>query len=195
MALEIPNGFAQIAYRFALSGDPDVMVSTVGVDLAANTGSDQTNVDTLADQFMATFPVTAIFAGWTFLGVSARVGVGGTSHVAVEAPRVHAGTATGATPPQNCSVLVKKFSAAAGRRGRGRMYLPPFNLAESSVSAAGILDATSLANQQLGLDLWLGSDWQFYILHDSLPSSLAPTPITQFTVDRMIATQRRRLRR
>jgi hypothetical protein len=97
--------------------------------------------------------------------------------------------------PQNCATLIRKTTALAGRRGRGRFYLPPITMDEFATSKAGVIASSSLAAMQLAANAWFDHGEPFVILHDSLPSSLAPTPITSFVVDGRIATQRRRLRR
>jgi hypothetical protein len=195
MPLVIPNGFAQVAYRWSLVGDPEVMVSTMGFNFAEISGGDQANLDAITDQFTAIYPANGMFSGYTFLGCRAYVGVGGPSPVVMESPRAIVGTAGGSAPPQNCAILVKKRSAIPGRRGQGRMYIPPFLLSEGAVGNNGVLDTAFLAQVQAGINAWLGSNWATYILHGDEPTTMDPTPITALVVDRSIATQRRRLRR
>jgi hypothetical protein len=121
------------------------------------------------------------------------VGTGGTSRVVYESPQNVIGTGADVSIPNNCAFLVHKLTERAGRRGRGRMYLPPYVVAESDVNSNGILSPAALVNlQTLVGNAFPGDD--FVLLHDSLPSSIPPDIITALNVDRQIATQRRRMR-
>lgn len=190
-----PPGFALVAYKWSLSGDNQDMVSTVGVDLNANNQSLQAQADALADKFTAGFGAAEFMTGWTYKGVTLRVGQPGGGTAVAEAPRNVAGTFNAETPPQNCSLLIKKLTAVAGRRNRGRMYLPPFCITESAVTKNGQILAQNVTDIQTNLNQWLGSDFAWVLLHGDLPAPLAPTPISAFVLDNVIATQRRRLRR
>jgi hypothetical protein len=196
MALIIPAGFGQIAYRFSLTNDPDEMIVTVGVNVLFGAPGPQETVDLKADQFMAGFTAAGLYVGWTFLGCVLRTDNSGGGSAIFEAPRNMTGTAVGETPPQNCCVLVRKNTAGAGRRNRGRMYLPPFGLAEGDVSKSGMISSALVPTLQSQVtNGFMGDD--MVILHDSVATNTPPgdpTPITGFVVDNRIATQRRRLR-
>lgn len=190
MALEIPSGFGQLAYRFGLASDPEVMITTIGVDVGADP---QGQVDDKADAFAAAVPAASLAGGYSFLGCVLRVGTGTTETVIVEAPRNVVGTAAAVSLPNNCAYLVRKTTGRAGRRGRGRMYLPPYIVAEADIDSNGMLSGPTLtALQAIVDDAFAGSD--FVLLHDSEPASIAPDPILTLVVDRQIATQRRRMR-
>jgi hypothetical protein len=197
MALNIPPGFAQVAYRWALSGDPDEFISTVGMDISGIPGGPQAAAEDAADQFLAGFGAGEFNVGYTYRGVFLKVGEVGGPPSTYEAARAVAGTFPGNPLPQNCCVLVKKRSGTVGRRGQGRMYLPPFMVQENAVSPAGVIDAANMPGIQLNVDQWLSELRDWVILHDTPPGGVArpPTPITNFIVDGVIATQRRRLRR
>jgi len=190
MVLSIPNGFAQVAFLYSLTGDAEEMVTTVGCDFATMSGSDQANANSIRDSWASA--MGGGNTGWTYLGVRCRVGTSGGT-ITVESPAALVGAGTGATLPQNCAFLVKKSTALAGRSGRGRMYLPPAFLAEGNVSSNGLIDTTQLGQIQTNLNLALSSSIPWVLLH-TVESGLAPTPITGFTLDRQLATQRRRLR-
>jgi len=195
MPLVIPNGFAQVAFRWSLLNDPEVMITTMGYDFAAMSGGDQANLDAITDQFTAVYPAAGMIAGWTFLGCRAYVGVPGGAAVVLDSPRAVIGTASGNTPPQNCALLVKKRTGIGGRRGQGRMYIPPFAIDENAVGPNGVLLPGFLAQVQGGVNAVWGSNFATYLLHSDSPSPMDPTPINSLIVDRSIATQRRRLRR
>jgi hypothetical protein len=190
----IPAGFGQAAYRFSLTGDPEVMITTIGCDVDAMGGDPQAAAEFLRDKFTAEFSAAEIIGGWTFLGVSLKAGSVGGLGATFEAPANLVGTNSVQSPAQNTTTLVKKITALGGRSGRGRMFLPPFNLDETSVAKNGMIDPTSVATMQTGIN---AAFWHVNasLLHDSAaPGAPGPTPITSLLVDPQVATQRRRLR-
>lgn len=98
------------------------------------------------------------------------------------------------TQPPSVAVLIRKSTAAPGRSGRGRMYLP-WAATDASVDELGILDGAAQAVMQTKFDSWR-SNSQFADLFLTLLHAGAGTPaaITALTVDGRVATQRRRLR-
>lgn len=110
-------------------------------------------------------------------------------------------TNAGQALPQNCAGLVRKRTDAAGRRGRGRFYLPGLN--EAAVDYVGRIEETYLATLQTNASALLAGlqgitgVTDVVILHRSEGAGVepAPTPVQSFTVEPVIATQRRRLRK
>jgi hypothetical protein len=169
------------------------MVITIGVDVAFGASGPQDKCDQKADDFVNGWTAGGMTQGYQFLGCVLRVGAEGGGTVIYEAPRVLAGAGAPNALPNNCALLIKKNTEQAGRRGRGRMYMPAFVLGEASIDQSGIIDAGARNSiQTLINNTFLGDD--FVLLHDSEPSPMAPTVITGFTLDRQIATQRRRMR-
>jgi hypothetical protein len=171
-----------------------IITFAYGTDLA--TGSAQDHAHTISDAWLAEFPVAGMASSYTFLGCRVQEGDG------IGAPTPGAwdvslsGTFGGSVLPQNNAFLFHKRSTATGRSGQGRNYLPPAYLAmEGDVSAVGvitasivtdgtgrlrdILDALAVANLPMGI-LDKNS-----ILHQ----------MVDWTMDPVIATRRRRLRR
>jgi len=118
-----------------------------------------------------------------------------------------AGVATGGRAvvtisPPNVTYLVKKSTAFAGRRYRGRLYLPFVNSA--GVTQTGQLSgaeltilsarATAISANLLGAGTGAGG---LYLLHSESPLSELPLPtaIVNLTAETTVATQRRRLER
>lgn len=195
MALVIPPGFGLMTWRFSLTGDPEFMATTCGVDLGEWVGDFQTAVGEMRGDFTAAFPAGEIADGWTFQGGRLYVGQDGGPPAIFEAPTPLVGTAVTQNLPNNCAILVKKLTASAGRANRGRMFLPAFNAFENLIDAKGMLDGGFRASVQTKVDAWLETPAREYrILHDSLSPVITPTPINNFVVDQRIATQRRRLR-
>jgi hypothetical protein len=91
------------------------------------------------------------------------------------------------------SALVQKRTAVGGRTGRGRLFLP--GLTESLISDGSHLQAGYRTDLQTAFDNFftdmgaLARD--LYLLHGG-PS--APNALTGFSVELLLATQRRRLR-
>lgn len=190
MTVNIPVGFMQVAYRFTLTSDPEIMITTVGVD---HGGDPATTLDAMAAAFASTLSAGDVLSGWSWIGLRGLVGQGTGPPSLVENTTTLNGTGSTAGLPNNCAWLIRKNTALGGRSGKGRSYLPPFVGVEGDVDMRGVLTSA----QQLGLQ-GLVDDWfagfDTVLLHDSLSPVSTPTPITQFVVDRQIATQRRRMR-
>lgn len=194
MALVIPPGFALVAYRFLLDGDPEEMVTTLGMEMDSFAGG-QDAADQLRDNFLTGFTAADILADYTFVGTRVLVGQDGGPPVVFEALANVEGEATaGNALPQNVAFLVTKRTASGGRSGRGRMYFPPFAAIESEVSSRGVLSPAAVSAVQSRIDAGLPLTGAV-ILHDSSSPTTVPTPITSLTLQALVATQRRRLRR
>jgi len=116
-----------------------------------------------------------------------------------EDPQVNAGTSSAAnnTPVPNSAILVQRRTGLAGRKFRGRIFVPPFGLSEANVSAAGIMDAAVVTTFQsqwagaLGNFTTLGLD--MVLLHEN--PATEPTLVSSLQVQARMASQRDRLRR
>lgn len=201
--LYVPDGFGIARFRYSLSGDPEEMNITMGFEAPAG------SVDEMAEELDTLFrftdslmdATTRLFTGWSYLGCNVSYKTGG-AWVFGEANTTVNGTSVGETPTVNVAVLVKKRTGLGGRWNRGRLYMPPYMIAESQLSKLGIIDSGETDDLN---DRWevfrsevadaLNIE-QLVLLHypraaDATPD---PTPITSFLVDTLIATQRRRLR-
>lgn len=192
----IPLDIAQCALRFSLTGDAETMITTFGVATDLFTG----DADDIATEVRTTwetyFTAADMSTNWTFLGVRVLLGqatgapIPGSSEVSVP------GTFSLSTLPQNSAFLFKKRTNLPGRSGMGRCYCPPcYGIGEGDVSAAGVIDSASVTAINTKL---------FNVLQDlntaNLPMvvwGIGPsTPqVSSFTLDPVIATRRRRLRR
>lgn len=205
MALIIPVGYAQAVYEMALDADPEPVVTTLGHDLTAVSGGDYADVaDDLKGIFNSSWG-SGLSNSYVLTGVSLYVGQDGGPPAIYESTT--AGTRFGASAaplPQNCALLVRKRTSAAGRRGRGRCYLP--GVGETTVDHTGAITSTQLSGYQGMADTWYdaltapGAGLTAYppvVLHRSEGFGVEPppTPITAFQVDGRIATQRRRMRK
>jgi len=193
MALVIPAGYAQGVLHFALVGDNEELLTTVGLDTDIFNGSPDQIAAELAIAWSNAFPAAAMTTQYSFLGASVRVGAAVGPPLLGSSFTTIVGTDPAANPPQNCAILVKKRSGLGGRANTGRMFLPPIGLSEGSVSAAGVIAAASVVSLQNRINTF-ATGGGYVILHDSESPALTPTPITTFIVDNRLATQRRRLR-
>lgn len=196
MSVTIPVGAGLAAFHFACAGKADDVITTCGY--TPGDGSDPSaTANTIYNAFTgATAPFQAawINTGYSFLGVSVTE-MTGTGPVVGQHFDTIVGTLSGDPMPVNCAVLLRKNTSLGGRKGRGRMYLPPCFFGESGVDPAGVIAGVLLgplsarfnaANGQLiGVGIFLS------LLHED---GSAATPINGFSAQSVIATQRRRLR-
>jgi len=201
MSLVIPPGFSLVAMQYSLSGDPEVMVTTCGVDNGTLGGDAPSLAELCADAWANAWGAAGSMGqGWTFIGVEVRAGQDGGPPVVAEAQRNVAGSDPTGHLPQNNALLVRKQTTLGGRQGRGRMFLPSAHLREDTVNDAGVITTTFQGNATALTNSWAdelrAGGLEPVLLHDAgSPGALAPTPIVSFVCDRMIATQRERLRR
>lgn len=191
--MQWPAGYARVQIELASNADPDPMylnvdflgtpVNTAAVNAIA--GHFQTH---LLNQFSTSITATAI---------KAINGPSDESQV-VEGTVTGAGGQSGATLPLNCALLIKKTSNTAGRKGRGRWFIPAPLRAE--VDDSGTVDSVYAAAWN---DAW--EDFITAVITDEdtecvapvifhTSSSDTPSVITGITCASKIATQRRRLR-
>jgi hypothetical protein len=105
------------------------------------------------------------------------------------------GTSVADTPPPNVAILCRKHTLTPGRTGRGRFYLP-WACDQTGISQGGQLEAAVVTATQDRLTEFLAAldenQVPMVVLHNG---SGAPSEVTSFSVDTLVATQRRRLGR
>lgn len=203
MAGFVPEGEAQVVVNFSLSGDPEPMAITFGVrpdvtvdplDIADLVYGAVTDANGLIPS------AAALRVGWTFGGVTAYYNDPSGQIVTVNGTDV-VGTTAGDTLPVNSAVLLNKLTGLGGRRNKGRVYLPPYSMDESQVSATGVIDSTAL---QTMVDNWEGTRLALetalvpmVLFHG--PTVALPEPpstlVTATSGETRIATMRTRLRK
>lgn len=103
------------------------------------------------------------------------------------------GTSANTPAPPNCTWVVRKSTAAGGRRGKGRMHLP--GVIEANVDSLGQVDAGAMTTYNGRLALLLAdhaaAGMAMTLLHSH--GSSIPTPITGLVVAPKIGTLRKRL--
>lgn len=192
--MEIPPGFGQVIFKYALTDDPEVMTFAFGyeTDFAESV---EAEAGAINGAWLSAFGAGTCTSNYTFLGNHIDRNQAGLMESADNAVSV-VGTVAASELPQNVALLVKKQTNLAGRAHRGRCYLPPF-VGEVNVSPQGMIDAGTLAAKQGNLTSFLTAmavaDLRLFLLH-SEGSALSPDLIVALTLDHKIATQRRRLR-
>jgi hypothetical protein len=194
----IPVNWANWIMRYQFEGDAEPMITTMGVNVSTWGGDYADGLEWLSDNWLATI-VSSLSETVTSGPYSLAVGQDGGDPITYE----YAGTSPGdeSSFPMwpNTAVLIKKVTAAGGRRNRGRMYVPGFGL-RTLITPAGLIDPSYLADLQTNMDSLLATlnagtgfnATNLGVLHSEPPS--APAVITQLKCEAKVATQRRRLR-
>lgn len=194
--MNIPDGSANCRYLFRCEGVDDTMGFSLGHDCTVLT--DPSAIAAFCSTyFEANFVAStaAVMDGWSYIGTQVTYMAGGEPFPGEFATNI-TGTSSFESPPVNLSLLVRKTTGQGGRKGRGRMFWPPFNTSEDKVASSGILDNVWVGLIQGGLDTWFSdlveNDLAPQLFHSD-PLAMA-TPINGFVLSTLCATQRRRLR-
>lgn len=110
----------------------------------------------------------------------------------------HPGNAPGQTAPNQTALVATLRTSAAGRRGKGRMYLPfvapQFGTADDRVPSSAITPlATALASMITTINtVAIGATGPFPIVVQSRAGTPSAPPVTAIAVGDVVDTQRRR---
>lgn len=193
--LEIPAGFGACTVIVGVAGRTKPFTTSFGYNLPAGAEVDNTILlNTCLIGSDHPFDHANMATAYTYLGISVRQ-QGDVAQYAFDFPQSITGTQSILPPSSNCSILVKKTSGIVGKKNRGRMYVPPFNVTEADIDPRGIVtpaerDAMQVFYSNM-LDDLAAADLNMVILHHGAG---APTPVTQLLVEGLLATQRRRMR-
>lgn len=186
-------GFMQVlAFYTNLAGHP--CQNSMGY--AIDAGVDQTTADAVSD-WLAPAYKGQITAGSRWVGVRLIVGNDGPPGEFNSSSSAGAGTPTGDTEQLQVQGLLHKSTAFAGRKFRGRMYIP--DILDSQCDSVGNLNASAVAKLQAIADAWFGLSAADALIH--APQILhgdgitAPTEVVAISVEGKVATQRRRFSR
>lgn len=202
MPLQIPFNYGEASVWFRLAGDPEEMAITTGFH---DTFPDPEDADGIAEEIYNAFVGTGLIFQVNAVGTPLSA-VRCDVKIAREAePFIRQGSFVQSTqgtrstsgPPSNVALFVRKTSGFLGRRYKGRMYLPAQFLKNDDVSPTGAIEPSSaLPTLQTRMtatyDAMVAAQLPPVILHTT--GSPTPTPVTGFSVQPVIATQRRRLR-
>jgi len=201
--LYLPSGHANVTWIFALTGSSHQFGFSHGLDVDnAYHDQPQAVADDAADAFLSGYTVAAIYNAWTFVKTHV-IQLAGGDLFAADSIHNSAGTGgSGATNTANLAMIVKKQTALAGRKFRGRMYFPPFSLVDADVNNAGVIDSGVVATLQGQVDdfrtAWEGKATVAHLnlLHAASDDDPTPdgTTVTNWAVEALCGTQRRRMR-
>ena len=200
MSIVIPPGYGQVSFDGIMPGTGRPWTVTQGF------AHEYTNANQCASDAGEIW--AASFLGMQidelqFTGTRVYLGNDGAPLVGSSNTGAGNGAASGEPYASNACVLIKRVTALGGRANRGRMYVP--GVREAGVADGANLVGTDLTNWgTVTIDYALGwfeatrdPDHLFtapVILHDELVGGL-PTPIVEFQLQSLLATQRRRLRK
>lgn len=201
--LYIPSGHGIVQWIFALSGSSHQFGFSHGVDVENAFIADPQNVaDDAADAFLSGYTAAAMYNAWTFVKAHVLLRQGASFYSADSVHNTPGTGGPGATNTANLSMIVKKSTVFAGRKFRGRMYFPPFSLVDADVDNSGHIDPSVVTTLQGQVDAfrsaWEGKDSVEHInlLHAATLEDPTPdgTTVTDWTVEALCGTQRRRMR-
>jgi hypothetical protein len=199
MTLQIPAGFAQVAIVLRMPGDQDPWNVTWGISVSPTADKDAVAAKMGAAWASSFLPFMSDDVDMINVKVAFGTGVEGES-LLVESPTLDSGGSGGAYLPQNCALLVKKATSRGGRHGKGRFFVPAF-LPEGQVDNVGNISDGVLANgvtassalrTALADDAGPADETPMFLLHNEDGGD--PNEVTALSIDRVISTQRRRLR-
>lgn len=195
MAQIIPEGFGTCTWVMTVPGDPDPYTCGFGFHAISSSAA-----ETATDDFYDAWADNILVGQANFVTL-ARTDVlyndGDPDNLLVF---THDGSATGSGTggylPQNNAMLIRKVSGLAGRKNRGRIYVP-YAASEDATDNYGNIGGAALSDQQGRADAFLSDAtsltpvYGLVILHSAAGD---PTDLTNLSVQGRIATQRRRLR-
>jgi hypothetical protein len=151
--MTVPVGYSLVTFTWTCSGTARNVVNTWGVSNGAQTTA--LAVNALVRTHMVTtagraYYTTNIAQPYTIVSQKCLSNFAGvlTSDEIVTAI-VGSGTAT--PPPINTAMLVSKQTGIAGRKYRGRCFVP-WGVAESSVDSVGVITSGTVASMQTSWD-------------------------------------------
>lgn len=196
MGAIIPVGYGQARHVFQLQGKPTQYVVTMGYD-AQNDFSPATAAATIRGIWGGAngpFRANMMMSPYSYLGVECTE-MTLTGPITGSSLSTLQGTGGAATLPPNCAMLVKKQTLLGGRKGRGRMFVPPLHFTETDVDALGNITPASLAGVVTAYNAALtaqnATEYDAMLLHSD---ATEPSLITGLSVVTTLATQRRRMR-
>lgn len=197
MTAVIPVGFGVVTFRWRLvGGTRDFTVAFAydppAVDPEANANSFNVIMKAAGNYGNA----AAINGNSQYMGLSVTE-MHDTGPLIAVIPEAITGGISAQQPAPNWSLLVRKRTAAGGRRNRGRLFLPPVALSEANIDQTGTLAGNIVTSEQTRWTSFrtsmVSANLNPVLLHSTSP--FTPTPVTALEVQALGATQRRRMRR
>lgn len=187
MTLNIPAGYYEASFTHQISTSLRTAVCTHGF---IYTGSDfNGNAGGLRLAWESNM-MPSMSDSWKFIGFRLRDAAGTVYERTLS---VSGGTAHTPATPQ-VSFLLKKQTLLAGRKYRGRMYVP--GVSEQDVDALGVVVGSKITELEAAFAGFIAAaatnEFEPVILHNGVT---APTLVSDYVWETLCATQRRRLRK
>lgn len=190
--MTIPDNYASVAHVFDCSATDAPMTTTHGIHNTGIATAEELS-DLLGTVWTNDCCGSSLSDTYTYVGAYVLLNIGGVMQSAL-VPKNSVGTQTATAPSPAVSVGVKKNTTYAGKKYRGRMYLPAGYLTEATVSNGGVITSGTVDDIQTIMDNYLADinagDAPMYLLHGS--GLIDPTPVSFLTVRGNVRTQRRR---
>lgn len=194
----VPIGFGVATLTFSTTGSPHNSQITFGFN--DEFGGTPANINAVLwnalSQTGKPFQQTNMSTEWAITQFSTfhRRALGG-DQVVDFFPSAWVGQAGTLPIPMNSAFIVNKNTGQAGRKFKGRMFVPPCGANESAVNGAGIIDSATLSTQN---GKWAAFQAQaitgfveLFLLHND---ATAPTEILTLPMSNKVGTLKRRLR-
>jgi hypothetical protein len=191
--MDVPIEYAAISVPLTHGSFTRPAAITFAVHDDNSTGNPTDIADAVTDALEDHF-IERLDSNVTMGPVVAYLGVAGGT-IPGTATTSSPGTLSINSPPPNTAVLVKKVANAAGRKGRGRMFVPWF-IDKGSIDEMGVLDGTQRGNIEAVLAALqaelITNGVTMFLLH---ADNSAPSAVLQLLVDPLIGVQSKRLGR
>lgn len=191
----IPAGYAQCNVRFTGTPVPNGAEITFGVAIG-----DKNTAEEVFTGVSAALTSSGFLAPFTsnMTATSVLVKLGPNLDGPMQEFPIHIeGLATTEGLSPNTACLVRKGGALGGRMNQGRLFIP--GVPEGAATNDGKLSSGFLSAAQTGMtalrDDLLENGVEMVILHSEGGTSRPPVSVLTLTVQSVVATQRRRLRR
>lgn len=192
----IPSGYAQANLVFGGNAVPTGAEVVIGLDVTQSGATPSAVAAAVAGAWDTANVMDNFTTAIELREVRVKFGPDATGPSGIWTGAITGTFGENALPP-NTSILARKVTAAGGRAGRGRMYLPGFR--EDQVGPTGQISGATASDIADTLDAWQAAlivlDLVPVVLHGANSPLSTPTPIIGWEVDTVVATQRRRLRR
>jgi hypothetical protein len=190
----IPEDYAQVNHFFTGAGMPRGGQVTYGVLLIA--GATPTQVATEVSNIFEARWKSAMPSSITHSKVRVKFGPNEDGPF-VDGGSSFAGTYSTAVDSPQVAVLMRKDTGFGGRHGSGRLFMPI--VPEADTQSGGNIDPTALAALQSRATTWIADLLAgtyvdgMHLLHNAAPPN--PYLVTGLSVQQLLATQRRRIRK
>lgn len=191
----IPNDYAQVTLGFTGVAIPLGAACTLGLNVELYPGDPTAAALDIAQDVlpaMSAYVVNKV----AITSIKVKFGptqTGPSAEIATNIP----GLGNLDPAPPNTALLVRKITGFGGRQGTGRWYWP--GIADTQIDDGGNLGPATVTSLQTGFNSFhsnlVASGLVPVLLHGEDEPISTPMPITSFSVQSRVATQRRRLRR